>query len=117
MGTSVNAVVHASRCSLLRSCSGSALVCLLLSAGVFPAPAAAQERYAVLVSGVAGGEKYAAQQQKWRTELAAFLATNFAFSDANVVVLEENSDGSSKSTADYVQRLFGDLRRRVTRDD
>jgi hypothetical protein len=93
------------------------LLCGLLLTVACPVLAVAQERYAVLVSGVAGGEKYATQQQKWRTELAAFLATNFAFSDANVVVLEENSDGSSKSTAENVQRLFGDLRRRVTRDD
>ena len=82
-----------------------------------PVSAVAQERYAILVSGASGGEKYAAQQQKWRSEFAAFLTTNFAFSDANVVVLDEASEGSSRATAENVQRLFGDLRRRVTRSD
>jgi hypothetical protein len=84
---------------------------------MIPVSAAAQQRYAVLISGVSGGEKYAAQQQKWRTELTAFLTTNFAFPDSNVVVLDEVSDASSKATADNVRTLFGDLRRRVTRDD
>ena len=80
-------------------------------------PAIAGERYAVVVSGVSGGEKYAAQQQKWRTELATFLTAGLAFPDANLVILDEESAGSSTSTAGNVRRLFGDLRRRVTRDD
>jgi hypothetical protein len=79
--------------------------------------AAAGERYAVLISGVSGEEKYAAQQQKWRAELAAFLTTSFKFPDANVVSLDERSDASSRATAANVRRLFGDLRRRLTRDD
>jgi len=92
-------------------------VWLLLLAVLLPSSAAAQERYAVLISGASGGDKYAAQQQRWRSELAAFLATNFAFPDANVVVLDESSDGTSKATAENVRRLLGDLRRRVRRDD
>jgi len=71
----------------------------------------------VLISGVSGEQKYAEQQQKWRSELAAFLTTGFAFADANVVSLDERSEGSSRATAVNVRRLFGDLRRRLTRDD
>jgi hypothetical protein len=84
---------------------------------LFPLCAAAGERYAVLISGVSGEEKYAAQQQKWRAELAAFLTASFRFPDANVVSLDEQSDTSSRATAANVRRLFGDLRRRLTRDD
>lgn len=84
---------------------------------LLPQAAAAGERYAVLISGVSGEEKYAAQQQKWRAELAAFLTTSFAFPDANVVGLDEQSGGSARATAANVRRLFGDLRRRLTRDD
>jgi len=84
---------------------------------LYAATAAAGERYAVLISGVSGEEKYAAQQQKWRGELAAFLTTGFAFPDANVVSLDEQSDGSTRATAVNVRRLFGDLRRRLTRED
>jgi hypothetical protein len=71
----------------------------------------------VLISGVSGEEKYAAQQQKWRSELAAFLTARFAFPDSNVVSLDEKSDGSSRATSANVRRLFGDLGRRLTRDD
>jgi hypothetical protein len=90
---------------------------VLLLVLLVPVYAAAGERYAILVSGVSGGEKYAAQQQKWRSELAAFLTTGFAFPDANVVILDEDNDGSSRSSAANVRVLFTDLRRRVTRDD
>ena len=90
-------------------------LCLLVLF-LMPSLAAAGERYAVIISGAAGGEKYAAQQQKWRAGLAVALKTTFTFDDANVVVLDE-SHGSSQATADNLRRLFGDLRRRVTRDD
>jgi len=89
------------------------LACLL----GFSCVATAAERYAVIVSGASGDEKYAAQQEKWRSELAAFLTTTFAVPDANVVMLDEQSGGSSRATADNVRRLFGDLRRRVSGED
>jgi hypothetical protein len=71
----------------------------------------------VIVSGVAGGEKYVAQHQKWRAGLAVALKTTFAFDDANVTVLDAESKGTSQATAENIRRLFGDLRRRVTRED
>jgi hypothetical protein len=80
-------------------------------------PASAGERYAVIVSGASGGAKYAKQQETWRATLASTLSTNFAFVDGNVVVLDEQSSGTSKSTAENVRRLFTDLRRRLTRHD
>ena len=79
--------------------------------------ALAGERYAVIISGASGGAKYAKQQETWRATLASTLSTNFAFVDGNVVVLDEQSSGTSKSTAENVRRLFTDLRRRLTRDD
>ena len=92
---------------------------LLVGASVLFAPgsAAAAERYAVIISGVSGGEKYATQQQHWRTALASALKTTFSFPDANLVVLAEDSTGTTAATADNVRRLFTDLKRRVTKDD
>jgi hypothetical protein len=81
------------------------------------ASASAAERYAVIVAGVAGGEKYAEQQQKWRAELATVLKSRFAFADDNIVVLDPDSTGSSRANAENVRRVLGDLRRRLTRDD
>jgi hypothetical protein len=79
--------------------------------------ASAGERYAVVVSGASGGEKYAAQHQKWRDDLTAALRNTYVFSEANVVTLAESGPDASKPTAENVRKLLGDLRRRVTRDD
>jgi hypothetical protein len=90
-----------------------ALACLLS----LPARVAAEERYALIVSGAPGGEKYAAQQQKWRDGLAASLKNTFLFPEANVVVLAAEGEGTTRTTAENIRRLMGDLRRRLTRDD
>jgi hypothetical protein len=82
-----------------------------------PASAAAGERYALVVSGAAGGEKYAEQQKKWREDLTATLRNTFVFAEANVVALTEEDAGTTRATAENVRRLLGDLRRRLTRDD
>jgi hypothetical protein len=92
-----------------------ALAALLVCAGVLPVAAA--ERYAVIISGAAGGEKYAKQQLQWRSALAESLKSTFGFPAANIVVLAEETDGSSRSTAANVRSLLADLRRRVTADD
>ena len=89
----------------------------LLFCALISAPAAAAERYAVVISGVSGGEKYATQQKKWREEIATFLTTGLALSDANLLVLDEESEGSSAPTAINVRRVLGDLRRRVMAGD
>jgi hypothetical protein len=94
------------------ACVRGALAALLLAT-----PAAAGERYALIVSGASGGEKYAAQHQKWREDLTAALRNTYVFSEANVVTLAEGSADASKATADNVRKLLGDLRRRLTRDD
>lgn len=84
---------------------------------LIPAAASAEDRYAVIVSGASGGEKYATQQQKWRDGLSTALKNTFLFPDANVVILSEDSAGTTRSTAENLRRLLGDLRRRLTRDD
>lgn len=89
----------------------------VLLAMIVSTSASAAERYAVIISGAAGGEKYAEQQQKWRAELSDALKARFTFPDDNIVLLDEESSGSSKATAENVRRVLGDLRRRLTRDD
>ena len=75
------------------------------------------ERYALIVSGASGGEKYAGQHQKWSDELAGALRNTFVFPEANVVTLAESGKDTSKATAENLRKLLGDLRRRLTRDD
>ena len=88
-----------------------------LAVWLLATPSDARERYAVIVSGASGGEKYAAQHQKWRDDLTAALRNTFVFSEANVVALSESGPDASKATAENVRKLLGDLRRRLTRDD
>jgi hypothetical protein len=84
---------------------------------LLPSLALAGERYALVVSGASGGEKYAAQQKKWSDDLVAGLRNTFVFAEANVVSLTEDGGGTAKATAENVRKLLGDLRRRMTRDD
>ena len=91
--------------------------CILHFAFCISTVATAGERYAIVVSGASGGEKYAAQQKKWCDDLTAALRNTFVFSEANVVVLTEEGAGTSKATAENVRRLLADVRRRLTRDD
>jgi len=93
------------------------LCCILTFACCLSTAASAGERYAVIVSGASGGEKYATQQKKWREDLAAALKNTFIFAEANVVALTEDGTGTSRATAENVRRLLNDLRRRLTRDD
>jgi len=98
-----------------------ALVLLTLCLGTVtlatPIVASAGERYAVVVSGASGGEKYAEQQKKWTEDLTAALRNTFVFSEANVVTLNEEGSGTSRATSENVRRLLADLRRRLTRED
>jgi hypothetical protein len=105
-------MVRGAWCKVLGA--GCMVLAFLVSA---PAAASAGERYALIVSGASGGEKYAEQQKKWREDLGAALKNTFVFSEANVVTLAEENADTAKATAENVRRLFGDLRRRLSKDD
>jgi hypothetical protein len=82
-----------------------------------PHASEAAERYAVIISGASGGEKYAAQQTQWRADLVTALENTFDFPDANVVLLTEDDNGTSAASAENVRRVLADLKRRVLKDD
>jgi hypothetical protein len=95
----------------------AALAVLCLLAPWPLASAHAGERYTIVVAGASGGEKYAAQQKKWCDDLVKGLTSTYGIPESNVVVLREESQGTSQSTAENVRRLFADVRKRVTRED
>lgn len=90
-----------------------ALLAMVLSAPV----AAAAERYALIVSGASGGDRYETLQRQWREDLRSVLKDRFMISDANIVTLTESGGVASRSTADNVRRVLGDLTRRAGKDD
>lgn len=80
--------------------------------------AIAAERYALVITGAAGGEEYARKYDTLRTALAGALKDKLAYPDDHVIVLaEQEAAGVAKATRENVQRTFGDLRKRVGRDD
>ena len=82
------------------------------------ATASAGERFAVVVTGATGGDAYAQKYQNIRTELLRTLRETFAYKNDHVIVLaEDEGPGIAKATRENVQRAFGDLRKRVTKDD
>jgi len=89
------------------------LLCLLVAG-----PAAAGERYALIVTGASGGEQYAEKYAKWRVSLVSTLREKFGYTQDRLFVLaEEESDGAQKATREHVQRVLGALARRITKDD
>jgi hypothetical protein len=85
---------------------------------VFASSAHAGERYALIVTGAAGGEAYEQKYLKWRVAFAATLREKFHYAPERMVVLAESeSDGVQKATRENVQRAFLDLRKRLNKDD
>jgi len=91
---------------------------VLLAFLVLAPRAAAGERYALIVTGASGGASYEQKYMKWRTSLITTLRETFKYKDDTLFVLgETEGDAVQKSSRENVQRVLGDMRRRMTRDD
>jgi hypothetical protein len=94
------------------------LVAAVLLGLLAPVQAAAEERYAVIISGAAGELKYAQNYDRWRLALAKLLTGKLAFPPDNVKVLSEMPlRGGQKATREIVREIFGGLRGRLQKDD
>ncbi|MDQ3214034.1 MAG: hypothetical protein M3Q85_15255 [Acidobacteriota bacterium] len=80
-------------------------------------PVAAQERYAVIVSGASGGPPYAAQYDRWSGDLSRVLGEQFKFSASAITVLADSPPPDVAATAANVRKVFTSLRDHTTRDD
>lgn len=88
------------------------------AAFAFPAMASAGERYALIVTGAAGGEAYAQKYATWRTSMVETLRGKFHYEPARLIVLgEDRSEGVQTATREHVRTAIADLRKRMTRDD
>lgn len=96
----------------MRTATAVALLSLL------SATASAGERFAVVVTGATGGDAYAQKYQNIRTEFLRILRETFAYKSDHVIVLAEGEGAEIETaTRENVQRAFGDLRKRVTKND
>jgi hypothetical protein len=83
----------------------------------FAAPARA-ERFALIVTGAAGGDAYDQKYAGWRTTFTTTLRDSFHYEADRIITLAEHEgDGVQQATRQNVQRALGDLRKRMTKDD
>jgi hypothetical protein len=90
---------------------------LLAACAVAPPAAHAQQRFALIVSGAAGGPTYAEQYGQWSEALRKALLERMRLDPRRITVLSEGGDGDSSSTAANVRRVLTTLRREMERDD
>jgi hypothetical protein len=80
--------------------------------------ASAGERYAVVVTGASGGDQYAQKYSRLRAMITTTLRDTFGYKSDRVIALgEDEGQGVLKATRENVRRVFGDLRRQLTKDD
>jgi len=89
-------------------------VAILVSAAV---PSAAEQRFALIICGAAGGPDYATQYDRWGAEVSKTLIENLKFDPTQVTVLTDTTTTETVATADNVRRAIGTIGARMTRDD
>jgi hypothetical protein len=80
-------------------------------------PVRADEPFALIVSGVSGGEKYADNQKKWTAQLETALRGRMGVPRDHIIILTEDGTGLSASTEEGVAAALATLRKRVTAND
>lgn len=82
-----------------------------------PRQALAEDRWALIVAGSAGGEKYAEQMREWRAEMSKTLVGRYGFDAMRVRVLTDAAEpAADRATAENVRRTLGELRAQVAKD-
>jgi len=80
-------------------------------------PAAASERYALVVTGANGEASYADQYGQWRQTVVTALLEKLAFDEQKIVTLFDGGDAAHEANASNVKRALGSLRTNMTADD
>ena len=96
---------------------GCAILFVLAVAAGSPRAASADERYALIVSGVSGTEKFAASQKTWTSSLQTTLQQRLGFTADRITVLSETGTGASLANRENVTRALASLKSRATADD
>lgn len=92
----------------------SLIACLL----ALPVTAVAETRWAVIVSGASGGEKYAEQMRTWRADLQAALVDRYGFKAENVrVLVDETVKTGETANAANVRKVFTEIKGKGAKDD
>jgi hypothetical protein len=91
---------------------------VFLVVAVLPANAVAETRWAVIISGASGGEKYAEQMATWRADLQKALVDRYQFKPEFVKTLvDEAAKSGERASAANVRALFSEIKKTSTKDD
>ena len=90
---------------------------LVLGMTAHSVPAAASERYALIVTGAHGEPGYADQYSRWRQSTVTALLEKLAFDGSQISTLFEGGDAGHAATADNVRRTLIAMRAKLTADD
>lgn len=97
---------------------GWALVLAAVLGVCMPVSGQTEARWALIVSGASGGEKYAEQMQQWRQTLQSALVDRYGFDAANVKVLvDEAAEGGTVGSAANVKAALSEIRKSAGKDD
>ena len=91
---------------------------LVLVTTLWASAAQAETRWAVIVSGASGGEKYAEQMRAWRTDLQATLVDRYGFTADHVrVFVDETVKTGLQGNAANVRTVFREITAQGGKDD
>ena len=94
------------------------IIFFLLVAIATPLAATAETRWAVIISGASGGEKYAEQMATWRADLRSALVDRYGFRAEHVKVLvDEAAKAGDRATTANVRSLFAEIKKSGSKDD
>jgi hypothetical protein len=96
-----------------------ALILLLMLAALTASPdrAEAEERYALIVSGVSGTDKFAESQKAWASTLQSTLQKRFGLGADRITVLSESGTGAAAANRENVMRTLATLKGALTAED
>jgi hypothetical protein len=80
--------------------------------------AAAETRWAVIISGASGGEKYAEQMATWRADLRSALVDRYGFNVDHVKLLvDETAKSGDRATTVNVRSVFAEIKKSGSKED
>ena len=85
---------------------------------LFAHGAAAEQRWAIILSGASGGPKYAESMKTWRASLTSALVDRYGFAKDKVrVFVDETVKPGEQGTAVNVRAAIAEVKKQLTRDD
>jgi hypothetical protein len=94
------------------------IILVMVLSLLIPVVSTAENRWAMIISGASGGDKYAEQMATWRNDLRAALVDRYQFKPEFVKILvDEAATSGEKGSAENVRKLFAEVKKSSSKDD